>query len=335
MLRKGNVSFIMLLVLIPLCVGINFSEAKTTTIKFSSPFPASDPRTQSYQYWGDLVNKETEGRVKVVIFPGGSLIPLKEHYHAISRGSIGGGLLISSFLDPIIPELVVTSLAGTIPVHEPKEVLKVEKEIKPIMNKIFEKHGIKYLFATYEGEICFIVRKGKDPITKVADLKGLKMRDAGKYTSIFLRDLGVSTVTLGISQVVTALQYGTVDGVMFNWLTAQGIKAADVAPSLTYLGFYGTWVFTGMNLDMFKGLSSGDQQILMQAAEKAAEYSVKQGEKARDDFFANPGGFKIYYLPKEELQKLLKALHEVKEEILKKTPPSGKELAQALEKAAR
>lgn len=333
--KKACIFCFSFIILISVCINVHFSFAEKTVIKFSSPFPASDPRTQSYQYWGDLVAKETQGRVEVVVYPGGSLLPLTEHYHAISRGSVGAGLLISSFLDPMIPELIVTSLAGTIPVYEPNDVIKVEKVIKPIMDQILEKHDIKYLFATYEGEICFLVRKGKDPILKVADLQGMKMRDAGKYTSIFLKNLGVSTVTLGISQVVTALQYGTVDGVMFNWLTAQGIKAADVAPSLTYLGFYGTWVFTGMNLDMYKKLSPQDQDILQRCSDKATDFSVKEGQKTRDNFFANPGGFKIYYLPEEELKKLVNTLSDVKEDILKDVPPSGKELAKALEKVGK
>lgn len=322
-------------VFIFLVANVGFAQTKTLTIKFSSPFVASDSRTMTYQYWGDMVNKETNGRVKVIVYPGASLIPLKDHYTSISTGSVGGGLMISSFLDPVIPELVVTSLAGTIPVSGPDDVLRVEKGIKPILTRIMEKHNIKYLFGTYEGEMVFIIRKGKNPILKVEDLRGLIIRDAGKYGSLFLRKLGVSTMTLDTGQIVPALSYGTVDGAFFNWTTALALKAADVAPSMTYLGVYGTWVFSGMNLDMFKSLPKADQDILMRATEKATDYSVQLGRKERDAFFANPGGFKIYRLPEQEQQKLVQTMNEVKDEALKTAPPSGKELAAALEKLAK
>jgi len=41
-----------------LCTGLVFAQAKSTTIKFSSPFVATDSRTQAYQYWADIVEKE-------------------------------------------------------------------------------------------------------------------------------------------------------------------------------------------------------------------------------------------------------------------------------------
>jgi TRAP-type C4-dicarboxylate transport system substrate-binding protein len=335
MKSRMGLCVVLSVVFVFLCTGLAFAQAKSTTIKFSSPFVATDSRTQAYQYWADMVEKETKGRVKVVVYPGGSLIPLRDHYHAISNGSVGGGLLISSFLDPIIPEFVVTSLLGTIPVNSPDDVMRVEKGIKPIMSKILEKHNIKYLFTTYEGETCFIIRKGKNPILKLEDVRGLILRDPGKHWSGFLRKLGASTMTLDLGQIVPALTYGTVDGVFFNWTTAVALKAGDAAPSLTYTKLYGAWVWAGMNLEMFKGLSQEDQNILMQSAEKAAEYSVDQGRKASDAFFKGAGGFKIYRLPDKEQQRLVQLVMETKEESLKEAPAAGKELAAALEKLAK
>jgi TRAP-type C4-dicarboxylate transport system substrate-binding protein len=316
-------------------VGDACAQAKSVTIKFSSPFVASDSRTQSYQYWADLVEKETNGRVKVPVFPGGSLLPLRDHYHAISTGSIGGGLLISSFLDPIIPEFVVTSLLGTIPVQSPEDVLRVDKGIKPLMTKIFAKHNIQYLFPTYEGEVVFITRKGKPPILKLEDVKGLVIRDPGKYWSLFLRKLGASTMTLDLGQIVPSLTYGTIDGCILNWTTAVALKAADAAPSLTYLPIYGAWVSAGMNLEMFKNISPSDQKILMQAAEKAADHSVQLGKKARDAFFSGAGGFKMFQPDNKEFQRFMAIINQTKDEALKEAPPEGKELAAALEKLGK
>lgn len=335
MKRKGITYFIMSLVVVFVCSGVSFSEAKSVTIKFSSPFSTKDARTQTYQYWADLVNKETNGRVNVIVYPGGSLVPLQEHYHAVSRGSIGGGLFVSSYLDPMIPEFVITSLAGSIPIQEPKDLIKVNKAIAPIMTKILEKHNIRYLLATDESTFCVIIRKGLKPVIKLEDFRGLKIRDPGKYTSMWLKKFEASTVTLGIGQVVTALQHGTIDGVVFNWVIATAIKAADVAPSMTLLRFYGPWVFAGINLDIFKSLSSQDQNILIKAGEKSTEYSAKLGKKTTDEFFANPGGFKLYYLDKKDQQELMQTINDVKKEILKEAPPSGKELAEALEKLAK
>jgi TRAP-type transport system periplasmic protein len=334
-MRRGCVVLVVAMVFIFLCTGISFSQAKKVTIKFSSPFMADDHRTRIYQYWADLVNKGTSGRVEVVIFAGGSLVPLKDHYHSIAGGSIGGGELVSSMLADSIPEIIPATMEGHMPIHEPEDLITAEKLLNPVLVKIHEKYNMRYLFNTYQGKMCFTIRKDKKQIMKVEDLRGLKIRTLG-YSAKVLSSLGASPIIVELSQVIPGLHYGTFDGALWNDTTAQSIKADEVAPYLTYPGSdYGTLVYAAMNLDMFKAISKADQQILIQASEKATEYSATVSKKQRDDFLANPRGFKIYNFSKEEAQKYKQAISVVAKEVFKTLPPLGKELVDLLEKGQK
>jgi TRAP-type C4-dicarboxylate transport system substrate-binding protein len=320
-----------MLFLLP-CIGIASSETRKLTIKFSSSFMADDHRTRTYEYWANLVNTGTNGRVEVVVFKGGSLIPQRDHYQSIIGGGVGAAMLVSSQIVDNMPELLPATIEGFVPMHGPQDLVWVEKALNPVMVRIHEKYNMRYLFPTYEGVTCWIVRKGLKPVLKVEDLRGMKIRALGNFAKIVSK-LGASPIILDLSQLVPALNYGTIDAASMNDSAAVGIKVWEVAPNLTYPGTgSGSFVYTAMNLDMFKSLSKEDQQILVQAAEKATEYSAELGKQSTADFLANPRGFKIHYLPKEETEKYKEAIKAVAEEVFKGMPPLGRELADLLER---
>lgn len=310
-----------------------YSEAKTVKIKMSSPFPAADERSQAYLHWAKLVKERTGGRIQATLYPGGSLMPLSQHFVAMSQGSLDMGFLVAAYIDKSVPELVILSVGTAFP-PDPDGIVKTQKAIAPTMKKILAQHNIMYLFGTYEGESVIMTRKALGPVKKLEQVKGMKLRDFGPMTGEVVRRLGGSPTTLPLGELNLALQRGTVDGAYFYWLTADALKLGDVSPYMLYLGISASWVFSGMSMDLFKSFSKSDQDILLKAAEEATAISAKLGAKKRAMFMdpEKQKAFQLFYLSHSDKALLQKVCGEIKSDVVAKLPPLGKELAEVLEK---
>lgn len=317
--------------LLPLS-AVRSAQARSTKIQISIPFPAGDERTQAYQYWADQVKERTQGRVVPTLFPGGSLMPLPQHFVALSQGSLDMGMLVSAYIDQSVPEIVILSVSGAFP-PDPEGIVKTQKAIAPVMRKILEKNNILYLFGTYEGEAVINTRKGIGPLKTLDGVKGIKLRDFGPWTGEVVRRLGGSPTTLPLGEFSMALQRGTVDGAFYYWLTADALKIGEVAPYILYLGKSASWVFCGMNMDLYKSLSPEDQKIVLEVADDAAAYSAKVGAKKREAFLdpAKNKEFEISYLNDGDKATLNGICDAIKKDVTEKLPPLGKELARTLE----
>ena len=89
----------------------------------------------------------------------------------------------------------------------------------------------------------------------------------------------------------------------------------------------------GLRLDLFKGLSKEDQEILLKAAEDATAHSAEIGARKRA-YFMNPEKqkeFQIFFLDDPDKTLLKKVCGEIKADVVKNLPPLGKQLAADLE----
>jgi tripartite ATP-independent transporter DctP family solute receptor len=146
------------------------------------------------------------------------------------------------------------------------------------VKKNLEHAGFKWL-AWLENDYRWFTNN-KRPIKHPDDLRGLKIRVTETPMSVnFFKGLGVLPTAMGITEVATALQQGTIDG-------------QDNGSILTYAyGFYEfqkymtktNHVYSGgailMNMDQWKALSSEQQKIIQKAATEAGVWQIEQNRK--------------------------------------------------------
>jgi TRAP-type C4-dicarboxylate transport system substrate-binding protein len=93
---------------------------------------------------------------------------------------------------------------------------KKEREKGGIWDYMVERHkkiNMMPLATVYYDPFLLYVKK---PVSKLDDLKGLKMRTAAKYDRM-MKKMGIVPVTVEAGETYTALQRGVVDG--FGWPT--------------------------------------------------------------------------------------------------------------------
>ena len=62
------------------------STAKTVTLKYSNFFPPTHIQSKLAEAWCKEVEKQTEGRIKIEYYPGGSLLKAPQVYDGVADG---------------------------------------------------------------------------------------------------------------------------------------------------------------------------------------------------------------------------------------------------------
>ncbi len=116
------------------------------------------------------------------------------------------------------------------------------------------------------------------PMNSLEDFKGLKMRIPGLGGRL-IEALGGTTVTLAGSEVMAALQAGTIDAT--EWVGPWNDLAFGfykVVKNYHHPGFHepGTVLSCGINKAVWDGMSAGDQAIIAHAAMAENNYSLAE-----------------------------------------------------------
>ncbi len=165
----------------------------------------------------------------------------------------------------------------------------------------------------------------KNPIEKISDLQGLRIRYPGLGGQMLAR-LGATPVNIPGGELFTSLQSGTIDGL--EWIApwndlAFGFHRA--ARHYYYPGFHemGHCLSSYVNADVWAGLSDSERAIMQDAAD--AEYVTALAEyNARNlsalDTLVNEHGVLLHEWPDEILTEMKRIAPEVLSENAAKSP---------------
>ena len=101
-------------------------------------------------------------------------------------------------------------------------------------------------------------------ISKIEDLKGLKLRSPTQSTTHAMELLGIVPVQKPISEVYELASGGIIDGVATNADSVVGFKLQDVMKHMVFLegGLAATTTMVGMNKDAWNRISEKDRQAI-------------------------------------------------------------------------
>jgi TRAP-type C4-dicarboxylate transport system substrate-binding protein len=234
------------------------SSAKTVTLKYANFFPPTHIQSKLAEQWSKEVEKQTEGRVKVEYYPGGSLLKAKQIYDGVADGIADVGFSVLAYNRGRFP---VTG-ALDLPFGYPSGVVATTvandlyNTLKP---KEFDDTKLMYLHAHGPG---FIHTRDK-AVTKLEDLKGLRIRSTGMSAEM-VKALGATPVAMGMPDSYQSLQKGVVDGSAYPFEANLGWKLGEVTKNVvcSYGTAYTTTFFVTMNKDKWESLDSKDQATI-------------------------------------------------------------------------
>src|SRR5690625_2685393 len=155
-----------------------------------------------------------------------------------------------------------------------------------------------------------------DPVEKVEDLKGLKIRSGGGAQDFAIQAIEAIPVSVQRAEVYTALERGTIDGGIENFPAVMPNKVNEVAKyavlNSNIAGFSLAWT---MDKNRWDSLPEDVKKVLKQAGEEAShnygENTVKENEKAIQSLTED--GVQFTSFSEEEIKVLGNLLEHAKE----------------------
>lgn len=309
-----------------LSAGTSFAAQVTLRCQHFLP-PTSSVPAYFMAPWAKKVEKESQGRIKVELFPamqlGGKPPAL---YDQIRDGVIDCGWALPAYTPGRFPGTEVMELPFM-------ASLKAEQSSKAawLFTQKYLKDEFKdvHLIAVHLHGPGVIFTKGA-PIKELSQLKGMKLRGPSRLANQVLSKLGASPVGMPVPAFPEALSKGVVDGGVIPWEVAPSLKITELADSATQIGgdrtFYNTFFIWAMNKDVYNGLPADLKKVIDDNSGLAASAWAGAAMDKGDTLGLEAGkkaGMNIYTMSDDERAQLMKVGSEVTAEWIKDAAAKG------------
>jgi TRAP-type C4-dicarboxylate transport system substrate-binding protein len=187
----------------------------------------------------------------------------------MGQGVIQAGAALIPYLAADDPANEMIDLAGLLP--DAPTARKVTDALRPYYTQLYrEKFGVELLgFGTYPAQVLYC----NGPLTGLGEVKGKKVRVAGRSQSELIQALGGTPVTLSFGEVVPALQNRTVDCAVTGTLSGNASKWHEVTTHMLALPL--SWGAIGYAVNA-KAWNAFDPRVrqLIQSEVAALERSI-------------------------------------------------------------
>lgn len=243
-------------------------------LTFATTTPVSSPWGHTLSNFKELVSEYTKGDVTINASFGGALgndtqllqkAQLGSSVQGAQSSGANLGSTVAAFKAFDVPYIFKDVDAGMGlfyqngkfggPVVDELQTLMAKKNLRLLYVMPFEFRGI--------------LTTNKEVLAP-EDMQGLKIRVTPSVVERnMITELGAGATTLGISEVYTALQTGTVDGLAIPPVTAVAFALNEVAGSINLLNFQPHGSFMTMNARAWKKLPKALQAQVQKAADDA------------------------------------------------------------------
>jgi len=246
------------------------AEGRTINLTYSIFFPPTHDQCKAGISWAQEVEKRTEGKVRITVFPGGTLTKANQCYDGVVKGISDIGMSCFAYTRGRFPVMEAVDLPHGYP--NGHTATRVANEFAGIMQPA-ELSDVKVLYIHAHGPGLLHTKK---PVRTLDELKGMKIRSTGLSAKV-TASLGGVPVAMPQPSTYEALQKGVVEGTFSPIETLKGWKQGEVVKSTTDchgIG-YTTAMFVVMNRDKWNALPQDIQNII---DEVSGEWVAVHGE---------------------------------------------------------
>ena len=238
--------------------------AQEVTLRFQHfVSPASANPAHFIEPWAKKVEAESNGRIKIEIFPfmqlGGKA---PEQYDLIRDGVIDGGWVIPSYQPGRFPEAEALELPFMVTKSaEEASIAAWDYTQKHLMDDFADVH----VFAAHMHGRGLVYKKG-EPIAKVEDFQGLSLRGPSRPATMLLKKLGATPVGMPVPAFPEALSKSVVDGGVITFEQAPSLKLHELTDSHTDVAgeqsLYNLYFIWAMNKAKYESLPDDLKKVI-------------------------------------------------------------------------
>lgn len=254
-----------------------------------------------------VLNSVGDGVLKIKYVGGQEVVPPRKAAAAIKRGQFDMLSCPTAYYIGTVPEGYALLASNQGP-----RVLRTNGGWELLQKIYAEKAGAHLLSwgANMTSYNMYLWKKPKIGSDGVPDLTGFKMRATGTYRPLF-RALGATTINIKSSEVITAVQRGTVDGFGFTDVSLPAIGLDKVTKYRVQPNFYQTNTVETINLDTWKSLTQAQKNLLNRIAIEFEVTSVQyiEAQRLREDKIMKAEGIQDIVLKGSAAAKYLAIAH--------------------------
>jgi tripartite ATP-independent transporter DctP family solute receptor len=281
--------------------AMGIASAQVKTIKFANQNAAGHPIVQGMEKFKEIVEKNSGGKLKVNLFPGGTLGSDQANVSAIQGGSLEMASMNSGIFASQVKEFGVFDFPFMFASTKEADAV-VDGPFGKRMHAKLEEKGLIGL-AYYELGFRHM-SNGKRPINKVSDIEGLKLRVIPNPINVdWVKALGANPTPLPWPEVYAALEQGAVDGQENPIPTINSAKLYEVQKHLVLTGHQYNPQSVVISKKFWDTLSAAEKKVLSDAANESAKFQRETARSLEASLLANlkKNGMQVTQLPESEM----------------------------------
>ncbi|MGC3985532.1 MAG: TRAP transporter substrate-binding protein [Pseudorhodoferax sp.] len=276
----------------------------TRTIKFATQNPKGHPITMGMEKFAEIVAAKSGGKLKVNLFPGGTLGSDQANVSAIQGGTLEMASMNSGILASQVKEFAVYDFPFMFGSNAEAEAIVDGAFGKKLHDKLKDKGliGLAYFELGFRD-----ITNSKRPITKVEDLAGLKLRVIPNPINVdWVKALDANPTPLPFPEVYAALEQKAIDGQENPVTVINANKFYEVQKHVVLSHHQYNPQSVLISRKFWDSLPPAQQKIVADAAVEATKFqrqaAREQVASALDNMKKN--GMQVTELPPAELAKL-------------------------------
>ncbi|MFC7410061.1 TRAP transporter substrate-binding protein [Hydrogenophaga atypica] len=287
------------------------AQAQDKTIKFATQNPKGHPIVMGLEKFAEIVQTKSGGKIKVNLFPGGTLGGDQANVSALQGGSLEMVSLNSGILASQVKEFAVYDLPFMFANSKEADAVVDGSFGKKLHDKLQDKGmvGLAYYELGFRN-----ITNSKRPITKVEDIEGLKLRVIPNPINVdWVKALGANPTPLPFPEVYAALEQKAIDGQENPITVINANKFHEVQKHMVLSNHQYNPQSVIISKKFWDGLNAEQKKIISEAAIESAKYQREQARSQVASALDNmkKAGLQVTELPSAEQGKLRDKLRPV------------------------
>ncbi|MEK6662813.1 MAG: TRAP transporter substrate-binding protein [Pseudomonadota bacterium] len=300
--------------------------AAPISLRFQSTWPAKDIFHEYAVDFSKKVNDMSGGSLKIEVLPAGAVVKAFDLLDAVSKGTLDGGHGVVAYW---YGKNSAVALWGSGPAFGMDANMVLAWHYygggKELLEDVYKSMNMDVVSMLYGPMPTQPLGWFKKPVTKAADMKGLKFRTVGLAVDVF-KDMGAAVNPLPGGEIVPALDRGLLDAAEFNNASSDNLLGfPDVAKICMLQSFHQPSeqfeiLFNKKKYDTLPGELKAIIKYAVEAS--SADMSWKAIDRYSKDYIdmSEKKGVKFYKTPDAILQAQLASWDKITEAKMAENP---------------
>ena len=255
------------------------SNDTVTTLRLSHLWPAtSAAHTEVIEPWAKKIEADSNGRLKIEIYPSATLSKPDATYEATAKGTIDIGTQLQGYTNGRFPLTQVAELPGLSSSATQMNCMLQTLYDDGVISSEYDDTHLLFMMGTGPGGMHTVDKAIRTP----DDLKGLRMRRPSAIAGDIIESAGGTPVGLPAPDLYTSLQRGVLDGVSLTWDAMGSFRLIELTNTHTNIPFYSSAMMVTMNKDKYESLPDDLKKVIDDNSGKAMAASAGKVFDAQD-----------------------------------------------------